>query len=534
MSFSKVLTGALVGLECFMVDVEVNIDYQGMPNFSVVGLASKEIDEAKERVRSAIKNSGYQFPNRRITVNLAPADLHKRGSLYDLPIAVGILKACGIIKEEVNDFFVMGELSLNGEINKINGAIPLVLFAKDNEKIICTSKENAFESSIIKDARIKSFETLNSFVDFLNKEEEVEDEKHISIRDSVFVNKSRPGLRFGSVSSDDLGRNQLINSESELDFKYIKGQENAKRALEIAAAGAHNVALVGPPGSGKTLLAKSLVSILPEMNDDEALEVTKIYSIAGLLKPNLPFVTSRPFRAPHHSITKAGLLGGGTPISPGEITLAHLGVLFIDEFAELEQDLIESLREPIESKEITISRATGSVTFPTDFTLIVATNPCPCGNLGNPNKECTCYPYQIKKYQDKLSGPILDRIDLYVNCLPVEIEKLQNDNNDEELSKEIANRIQTARDTQSSRFLGQKNMLTNAKLNSREVYKYCHLEDDAKDFIRTAAKKLQLSARSYHKLLKVSLTIADLEKADQIRINHIAEALQYRFGNINS
>lgn len=508
MAFGKVYSGAIVGLDSHLVEVEVNIDYQGFPGFMVVGLPAKEIDEAKERVRSAIKNSGYQFPNRRITVNMAPADLPKRGSFYDLPIAVGILKASGCISASLNDYFFIGELSLNGGLNAVSSTIPLTLFAKDNFKCVFLPRSNADEVSVIKGIDIRGVKNLKQLVNHLCEEEKIPKVLPKSLGELIKLHKRG---RFNHT-----------------DFKHIKGQEGVKRALEIAAAGGHNISITGPPGAGKTLMAKALISILPALTEDEAIEVTKIYSIAGKLKSDSPFVVKRPFRCPHHSISKAGLLGGGNPITPGEISLAHYGVLFLDEFPELGRELIESLRQPLENGEITLSRAQGAVTYPSDFMLVVASNPCPCGNLGHPAKECVCRSFQIKIYRDKLSGPMMDRIDMHVTCFAVEIARLGEKFN-QEPSVLIQKRVQKARDIQFDRFCNIPDIFCNAGISIENIDKHCSLDEKAASFMKRAGLRLLLSARAYHKVIKVARTIADLENSAGIKINHLAEALQYRF-----
>lgn len=508
MAFSKVYSGAIVGLDAEPVWVEVNIDYQGFPGFTIVGLASREIDEAKERVRSAIKNSGYQFVSRRITVNLAPADLPKRGSIYDLPIAIGILASSGVITKDLDNCFVFGELSLDGKVTAASGAIPLAVYSKNKFKYLCLPYKNAKEVSIIDGLKIKGIKDLRQFVRFVNDEEGVSDYPHRKLTEVIETYKT--------------------HTEATIDLKYIKGQALAKRALEVAAAGGHNLSLVGSPGSGKTLLSKALPGILPSLNEDEIFEVTKIYSVSGKLNKSEPFVIKRPFRSPHHSISKAGLLGGGTPITPGEISYAHRGVLFIDEFSELDRNVIESLRQPIESGEITISRASGSIVFPASFMLVIASNPCPCGYLGHPKKECKCYPYQIKKYQEKLSGPLIDRIDLHVNCFPVKIKRLTNSESKEESTEEVKSRVQKARHIQNRRYKNDPHTKSNAELSPETITKYCQLDDETSKFLSRAATSLYFSARTYHKIIKVSRTIADLNGERKIEKRHIAEAVQYR------
>ena len=512
MSFSKVYTGAIVGLDAHLVEVEVNIDYHGFPSFIIVGLPAKEIDEAKERVRSAIKNSGYQFPNRKITVNLAPADLPKRGAFYDLPIAIGILVASGFLTKDISKYFIIGELSLNGDVNKVAGVIPLSLFAKDNFEYIFLPEENSLEVVFVKGLNAKPIKTLSDVVDDINQEKNIDIIK----------------IRSYSEYIDDLN----FDEKFDIDFKDIKGQAVAKRALEIAASGGHNISLIGPPGTGKTLLSKALVSILPKLHEKEAFEVTKIYSIAGHLKKEQPFIVSRQFRSPHHSTSKAGLIGGGNPIVPGEISLAHRGVLFLDEFPELPREHIEALRQPIENHEIRISRASGAVTFPCNFMLVIASNPCPCGHFGNPQKVCSCGQYRVKKYQEKLSGPIIDRIDLHVACQMISVSELDvfEDNAGElESSLEIKKRVQKARDLQAERYKNIENVYSNSDLNGSDIKRFCDLGFSQKALMSKAVTNFRLSARAYYKILKVARTIADLAGESSISINHLAEALQYRF-----
>ncbi|PIR42542.1 magnesium chelatase [candidate division WWE3 bacterium CG_4_9_14_0_2_um_filter_35_11] len=515
MSFSKVFTGAIVGLDAHLVEVEVNIDYHGFPGFVIVGLPAKEIDEAKERVRSAIKNCGYQFPNRKITVNLAPADIPKKGAFYDLPIAIGILVASGFITKDISKYFIIGELSLNGDVNKVAGVIPLSLFAKDNFEYIFLPHENSLEVEFVKGLKAKPVKSLSEVIDDINGDKNLDLIKVRSYLEYITELKSE--------------------SKVEIDFKDIKGQGIAKRALEIAAAGGHNISLIGPPGTGKTLLSKALVSILPNLQEREAFEVTKIYSIAGQLKKEQPFISSRQFRAPHHSTSKAGLLGGGNPIVPGEISMAHRGVLFLDEFPELPREHIEALRQPIENHEIRISRASGAVIFPCNFMLIIASNPCPCGQYGNPQKQCNCGPYRVKKYQEKLSGPIIDRIDLHVACQMISVSEIESEfgqkgeENELEASLEIRKRVQKARDIQTKRYKGLENIYSNSDLNGPDIKQFCELGFAQKALMAKAVTNFRLSARAYYKILKVARTIADLAEAESISINHLAEALQYRF-----
>lgn len=501
---AKITSGATVGLDSIAVTVEVDISSSGLPAFSIVGLPDKAVEEAKERVRAAIKNSGADFPTHRITVNLAPADLPKEGPAYDLPIALGILIASGQLKTDLSDALVLGELSLDGSLRHTNGILPMTLLAKKKKlKRIFLPEVNAREAAIVKGLKI--FPTPSLPVLF----------NHLAGIDQI---KPQPHTSFKSLAS---------TFEVEFDMAEIKGQEHAKRAFEIAAAGGHNLFMRGVPGAGKTMLARALPGILPDLTEEEALEATKIYSITGNLPKGASVIKHRPFRSPHHTTSRIGLIGGGTRPKPGEISLAHRGVLFLDEFPEFPRHVLEALRQPMEDGIVQISRAMGTVTYPAKFILVAASNPCPCGYLGDEKKQCRCLPGQIIRYQKRLSGPILDRIDLHVEVPAVKVEKLTGEGIVAEQSQSIRKRVQAARDLQRKRFSKTK-LTCNAEMQTREVKEFCSLSSECLNLLRQAVVQMNLSARGYYRVIKVARTIADLVQEERISLTHIAEALQYR------
>ena len=502
---AKVLSAAIVGLEAELVNVEVDI-VNGQPYFALVGLPDAAVRESRDRVYAAVKNSGLNFPQHRITVNLAPADLRKEGPAYDLPIAVGMLAATAQIwHNELDDSLFFGELSLDGSTRHTKGVLPLAALAREKGlKRVFVPAADAAEAALMPDIAVLPVRNLGELVGHLT------------------------GLALLSPVTVDLQAAFDGEVAYTTDFADIAGQEHVKRAMEIAAAGGHNALMTGPPGAGKTLIARALPSILPRMGVDEALEVTKIYSVAGMLPAETPLIRTRPFRSPHHTISYAGLVGGGQWPRPGEISLAHRGVLFLDELPEFGERLIEVLRQPLEGvpREVSISRATGSVTYPANFMLIAAQNPCPCGYYGDPTRACTCSNTMITRYQKRVSGPLMDRIDLHVDVPRVEYEKLSS-NQRGEPSAAVRARVEAARQRQALRFAGTT-LYSNADMGPGEVRQFCDLDDTGRRLMKSAMSQMNLSARGFHRVLKVGRTIADLAGCEQIGPAHLAEALQYR------
>ena len=501
----KIYSSAVFGVDATTITIEVNIS-RGV-NFFLVGLPDSAVKESQQRIKSAVKNIGLSIPGKEITINMAPADIRKEGSVYDLPIAMGILAASNQVKStEVSKYIILGELSLDGTIQPMKGILPIAIQAKkDGFKGVIVPAENSLEAAIVQEIEILGVSNLSDVVDFFNGEKIIE-----------------PTIYTDEKKLDE------IHPSGKIDFSEVKGQYKIKRAFEIAAAGGHNVILVGPPGAGKSMLAKRLPTILPPMSMEESLETTKIHSVAGKTAKKIGLITDRPFRKPHHTISDVALVGGGSYPQPGEISLAHNGVLFLDELPEYKRAVLEVMRQPLEDRSVTISRAKFTVDYPAGFMLIAAMNPCPCGYHNHPEKKCVCAPGAVEKYLNKISGPLLDRIDLHIEVTPISYDELSSQVQ-EETSSSIRDRVVTARKVQKNRYEKLNTPIhSNAQMGSYELQTYCQLDESSRTILKNAMNKLGLSARAYDRIIKVARTIADLDGAEEIQTQHIAEAIQYR------